>query len=74
MKYRIKVIPKSSKNEVILLGPDELKVKLTAAPVDGKANVALVKVLADHFKVKARHIRIISGATGRTKLVEIDSL
>jgi uncharacterized protein len=70
-RYRIKVIPRSSKNQVLEEGPGELKVKLTAPPVEGKANEALIKILADHFKTKKSSIRIVSGSTSRSKWVEV---
>jgi uncharacterized protein (TIGR00251 family) len=53
--------------------PDgSLEVHLKEKPVDGKANDALVKVLADHFGVRQREIRIVSGASARMKIVEIE--
>ena len=73
-RYQVKVIPRSSKNQVMELNPNELKVKLTAPPVEGKANEALIKVLADHFRVKKSAVHIVSGETARHKWVEIDQL
>ncbi len=71
MKYRIKVIPRASKNEVQVLGKNELKVKLTAPPVDGKANQALIALLADYFQVKRTSIQLISGETSQHKWVKV---
>lgn len=72
MKYRVKVIPRASRNEVTVLGPDELKVKLTAPPVEGKANALLIDVLADHFDIKKSAVHIARGAIGRYKIVKMD--
>jgi uncharacterized protein len=72
-RYTVKVSPRSSKNEVIELGERELKVRLTAPPVDGAANEALREVLAAYFRVKRSQILVVRGETSRTKLVQIDS-
>jgi uncharacterized protein (TIGR00251 family) len=71
-RYRIRVIPRASRNQVILSDSGELKVKLTAPPVDGKANEALLEVLADHFKIRKSSLKIHSGATSRNKIIEIE--
>ncbi|MBF0541432.1 MAG: DUF167 domain-containing protein [Nitrospirae bacterium] len=76
--YTIKVIPRSSKNEVTASPDGILKVKLTAAPVDGAANAALIEVLADYLKktlnikVKKTDIEIIKGMSSRVKIVRIN--
>jgi uncharacterized protein (TIGR00251 family) len=49
-----------------------LEVHLKEKPVDGKANDALIKALADHFGVRQREIRIVSGASARMKIIEIE--
>jgi uncharacterized protein (TIGR00251 family) len=51
-----------------------LKVRLTAPPVDGAANEALVALLADELEVTRRSIRIVSGPASRTKLVQVDGI
>jgi hypothetical protein len=75
--YTIKVIPRSSKNEVSLAPDGALKVKLTAAPVDGAANTALIEILSDYLtktlnqKIKKTDIEIIKGMSSRVKIVRI---
>jgi len=64
---RVKVQPKSSRNALGELFGDRLKVYLTAPPVDGKANAALVKQLAKEFKVAKGQITIQRGELGREK-------
>lgn len=66
------MIPRSSRNQVQEIAPGELKVKLLAPPVDGKANEALIEVLSKHFGVKKSLIRILRGETSQNKMVEID--
>ena len=71
----IRVTPRSRKNEVTqFLGDGTVKVKLTAPPIDGKANKALIKFLAEILDVKQSEIEIIAGEKGRNKLVSIYGL
>jgi uncharacterized protein (TIGR00251 family) len=53
---------------------DALKVRLAAPPVDGAANDALVELLADELDVARRAVRIVSGATSRSKVVQVDGI
>lgn len=71
MRIYIKVSPRSSKNEVVKISEGEYKVKLTAPPVDGQANVMLIKVLAQFFKVSKSSINIVGGKTAKIKMVDI---
>lgn len=72
MKIKIRVLPRSSKNEVVgEMADGVLKVKLTAPPVDGKANDSLIKLLADHFDKPKNKIKIAAGATNKNKTIEI---
>jgi uncharacterized protein len=73
MRIYVKVIPRSSKNEITKTGEGEYKVKLTAPPIDGEANKALIEILADYFGVSKSSVEIIGGKTARTKIVEINS-
>ena len=77
MKLALKVTPGAKKNEV--LGWEEdypqvgrvLKVKITAPPVEGKANKEIVLFLAKLLKVTKSSIEVVHGTSGRIKLVEI---
>ena len=51
-----------------------LRVRVTAPPVDGKANHALIRLLANQLDVPARDIAIVSGASSRSKVVNVDGL
>lgn len=73
MKLNIKVIPRSSQNEVVgQMADGVLKVKLTAPPVDGAANEALVEVLSEYFDTPKSKIKIVRGLTNKNKVVEIE--
>jgi uncharacterized protein len=68
----IRVTPRASKNEIVdILADGTVKIRLTAPPVEGKANEALIQFLADVLEVSASRIEIVAGSTGRDKLVSI---
>jgi len=73
VKISLKVCPKSSREEVVKCDDGNLKVYIRQAPADGKANKALIKVLAGYYKVRKTDIRIVTGSSGRNKIVEIDN-
>jgi hypothetical protein len=53
--------------------PDgSFEVHLKEKPVDGKANEALIRVLADHFGLRQRDVSIVTGASARIKIIEIE--
>ena len=66
----IKVIPNARKNEVIE-EVDSIKVKVNSPAIEGRANKAVIKVLADHFKVKKSQISIVKGEKNRNKRIQI---
>lgn len=70
MRMSVRVIPRSSKNS-ITWEEGMLKVRLTAPPVDGAANEALIALLAHRLGLPKRDISIVQGATGRQKTIEI---
>ena len=70
----IRVVPRASKTEVQGMLGNALKIRLQAPPVDGKANVALVKFLADTLGIARSNITLLSGETSRVKRVLIRSL
>ena len=63
--------PKSSKNEVVGPYRDGIKVKVTAPPVEGKANEALIRFLAKGFGISPSCIEIIKGLNSREKTLRI---
>lgn len=67
----MRVIPRSSRNEVKELGEDEYRVKVTAPPVDGEANAMLLKVLAKHFDISRSSLEIVGGKSAKVKIVDI---
>lgn len=74
MFIKIRVLPRSSKNEIVgEMSDGTLKVKLTAAPVAGAANEALIKILSGHFDTPKNKIKIVRGLSSKNKVVEIDN-
>ncbi|MFH1029737.1 MAG: DUF167 domain-containing protein [bacterium] len=74
MLLNIKVIPRAKKNEVIKIDEGHYRARLTAAPVNGKANEALIKVLSEYFGVSKSAVVIVRGEKGREKAIEIKKL
>jgi uncharacterized protein (TIGR00251 family) len=72
IRFTVRVQPRAARSEIAGLHGDALKVRLSAPPVDGAANVALVDLLAEALGVPRRCVRIVSGATSRGKVVEVD--
>ncbi|HQR11267.1 MAG TPA: DUF167 family protein [Casimicrobiaceae bacterium] len=65
------VQPGARRTEVAGLHGDALKVRLAAPPVDGKANVELLRYLADAFGVPLRNVTLVRGETSRQKIVRV---
>ena len=70
MRIQVKVFPKSSREELIKKN-GIIKAYVKAAPDKGKANKALVELIAKTFKVKKSNVTIISGQTSKEKIVEV---
>lgn len=71
MKIQIKVAPNAKKSEIVGTEAGVLKIKLKAPPVDGKANIELIKFLSDYLEIPKSQITILHGESSRTKLVEV---
>lgn len=71
MKLAIHVQPRASRNAVVGWHGDALKVALTAAPVEGAANAALIAFLAETFGLKRSQVSLLRGDSSRHKLVEL---
>ena len=67
----VRVHPGARKNGVTGVHADALKIALTAPPVDGKANEALIAFVADALRLPRTRIALVSGLTSRAKMVRI---
>lgn len=64
----IKISPNSKKNEIINEG-EFVKIKITAQPIDGKANKAVIEFLSKNFKIPKTSIKILKGETSKEKTI-----
>lgn len=67
----LRLQPRASRDEIAGPYGDALKVRITAPPVDGKANAHLLRFLAELFDVAPSSVELLSGETGRDKRVRI---
>lgn len=72
MKIKIQVVARSSKNAIEKLKEGSYKVWVTAPPVKGKANEAVIKLLAWEFDVSKSSIQLVSGHTSKNKTFQIN--
>lgn len=72
--FAVRVIPRSSTNEIVGELDGALKIKLSAPPVDGAANKELIKFLSKSFGISKSQIEIISGETSKKKRIRIFDL
>lgn len=71
MRYTVAVKPGSKKGPLVIAAENQLTVYLREKAIDGAANTALIKLLADYFHVPKTCISIKSGAHSRLKVIEI---
>jgi uncharacterized protein (TIGR00251 family) len=71
VRFSVRLQPRASKNEIVGLQGVALKVRVTAPPVDGLANEALIEFLSKALNTSRRNVCIVSGQSSRTKVVEI---
>lgn len=74
IRLTVQVQPRASRNELAGRHGDALKVRLQAPPVDGAANEALVRFLAERLGVPRAAVRIAAGPASRRKAVLIDGI
>jgi len=73
MKIIVKAKPGSKEDKIEKNDNSNYTVYVRALPIDGKANAAIIKLLADYFDVSFSLIEIISGHMARTKVIEINN-
>ena len=71
--FKVYVQPKASKNQIVGIHGDALKIRITAPPVDNAANKMCLKYLAKCLSVPATRLEILSGHSSRTKHVLLKS-
>lgn len=73
VRLAVQITPNAKKTEVIGVLDDALKLKLQAQPIEGKANEALVRYLAETLSVQRSAVTITHGQTNKRKLIEVRS-
>jgi uncharacterized protein len=71
MRITLKVHPRARRNRLTQAATGEYKLEVTAPPVDGAANDAVVEFFARGLKLPRSHVRIVTGEKSRRKVVEI---
>ena len=71
---KVRVQPKSSRNQVDGFQDGTLRVRVTAAPTEGQANAAVIAILAKTLGVSKSRLEIIRGYSSRDKVVSVDTL
>ena len=71
---QLRVQPRASRDEIVgPHGEEALKVRITAPPVEGKANAHLIRFLARAFGVSRSHVSLLGGDSSRSKRIAIES-
>jgi len=69
--FNVRVTPRAKQNKVVENG-DVLRVYTTTVPENGRANDAVIDLLAEYFDVAKSRIKILKGQTSRDKIVTVD--
>ena len=71
MNIEVRVMPRSSREEVVKVGEDSYKVYMHEAAVEGKANKKLIEMIANYLSIKKSNIGITRGIKSKNKLIKI---
>ncbi len=73
LELKVRIQPRASRDEIVGQQEEELKIRITAPPVDGKANAHLIRFLAKQFGVSRSRVTLLSGEKGRSKRLRIEA-
>jgi uncharacterized protein (TIGR00251 family) len=74
VRLRVRAQPRASRTEAVGVLGDAIKIRIAAPPVDDAANDELVRYIAKAAGVSRSAVRLVAGATGRNKIVEIEGV
>ena len=74
VSFAVKVQPRARKNAIAGVLGDALKLAVTAPPVEGKANQAVIEFFAEFFAIPRSSVSIASGETSRNKVVRVNGI
>jgi uncharacterized protein (TIGR00251 family) len=72
--FDVRVVPRSSRSEIVGEHNGALKVRIASPPVDGAANAELIKLLAKKFGIPKSDVEIVAGETSKSKRIKIANL
>lgn len=73
-RFAVRVQPRASRNVILRTHGGALRVTLTAPPLDGRANEALIALLAERLGTARAAVRLLAGERSRNKIVEVDGV
>lgn len=74
VSFRVRVVPRASRDKVAGIMGGLVRIQLTAPPVEGAANKALISFLSSVLRVAKRDVEIVSGQAAREKVVSVSGL
>jgi uncharacterized protein len=74
VRLEVYIQPRAAKTELAGMHGNSIKIRIAAPPVDNAANYALVEFIAERLGIAKRSVRVVSGATSRKKVLEIDDV
>lgn len=74
VRVEVYIQPRAAKSELAGMHGDSVKIRIAAPPVDNAANQALIEFMAERLGIAKRRVRVVSGATSRKKVLEIDDV
>ena len=73
-RISVRIVTRASRETVVGMRSGTLFVRVTALPVEGAANLALLRVVAKHLRIANGAVRLVSGRASKVKLIEIDGM
>jgi uncharacterized protein (TIGR00251 family) len=73
-EIKVNLVPRSSRNQIVDCAGNQFKIKITAPPVEGRANQALIAFLAKQLGIAKSRVELISGEISKQKKIKIHGL
>lgn len=73
MKIHAKIKASANEEKIEQIGSSKFLISVKAGPIEGRANIAVIKIIAKHFQVTQSDVKILKGKTFKEKIVEINN-
>lgn len=73
-RITVRLIPRAGRDDIHGWDGDVIRARVAAAPADGKANAALIRLLAQALGVPPSRVTLVSGASSRTKILDVEGI